>query len=72
MKGRVAIVTGGARGIGREICLKLAARGAGIVAIDLLEDDLAETVKMVTDLGVKAVAKAVNVTDAQAMGQFHH
>ena len=68
MKGRVAIVTGGARGIGREICLKLAASGADIVAIDLLEDDLAETVRLVTDLGVKATGKAVNVTDAEAMG----
>ena len=67
MKGRVAIVTGAARGIGRDICLKLADKGADIVAADLLEDDLKETVKLVSELGVKAVAKTVNVTDAAAM-----
>ena len=70
MKGRVAIVTGAARGIGREICLKLAEQGADIVAVDLLEDDLAETVALVTKLGVKAVAKTANVTDAESMKQM--
>ena len=70
MKGRVAIVTGAARGIGREICLKLAGQGVDIVAVDLLEADLKETVKLVTELGVKAVAKTVNVTDAGAMKQM--
>ena len=70
MKGRVAIVTGAARGIGREISLKLAEQGADIVAVDLLEDDLAETVALVTKLGVRAVAKTANVTDAESMKQM--
>ncbi|NIA06129.1 MAG: 3-oxoacyl-[acyl-carrier-protein] reductase [Actinobacteria bacterium] len=70
MKGRVAIVTGAARGIGREISLKLAEQGADIVAVDLLEDDLKETVVLVTKLGVKAVAKTANVTDAESMKQM--
>ena len=69
MKGRVAIVTGAARGIGRDICLKLAGKGADIVAADLLEDDLKETVKLVSALGVKAVAKTVNVTDTAAIDE---
>ena len=67
MKGRVAIVTGAARGIGREISLKLAHQGADIVAVDLLEDDLKETVELLGQRGVKAVAKTANVTDATAM-----
>ena len=70
MKGRVAIVTGAARGIGREISLKLASQGADIVAVDLLEDDLKETVKLLAELGVKAVAKTANVTDSVAMKQM--
>ena len=70
MKGRVAIVTGGARGIGREICLQLAERGADIVAVDLLEDDLKETVELLGKSGVKAVGKTANVTDAESMKQM--
>ena len=70
MKGRVAIVTGAARGIGREICLKLAGRGADIVGIDLLEEELAQTVKDLEQMGVKAVAKSTNVTDAEAMKEM--
>ncbi len=70
MKGRVAIVTGAARGIGREICLKLAARGADIVGVDLLEDELAQTVKDLQQMGVKAVSKSTNVTDAEAMKEM--
>ena len=70
MKGRVAIVTGAARGIGREIALKLAEQGADIVAVDLLEDELKETVKLLSEAGVKAVAKTANVTDAESMKQM--
>ncbi len=67
MKGRVAIVTGAARGIGREICLKLAGRGAEVVGVDLLEEELAQTLKDLKEMGVKAVGKSTNVTDSAAM-----
>ena len=70
MKGRVAIVTGAARGIGREICLKLAGLGADIVGVDLLADELAQTVKDLNEMGVKAVSKSTNVTDADGMKEM--
>jgi len=70
MKGRVAIVTGAARGIGREICLRLAGLGADIVGVDLLEDELAKTVKELKDKGIKATGKSTNVTDAGAMKEM--
>ena len=51
--GRVVLVTGGAGGIGRAICLRFAEEGADVVTCDLKEEHLKETVKMVTALGEK-------------------
>ncbi len=56
LKGKVVVVTGGARDIGREISLKLAASGAkvGINYFDN-KDDAEKTLKMVKDIGGEAV-----------------
>ncbi len=60
LEGKVAIVTGAARGIGRAYCLALAKEGAHIVAVDLL--DTAPTKTAVEQLGVKALALKVDVS----------
>jgi len=62
-KGRTAIVTGGARGIGRAIALALARQGLAVALIDLLEKALHDTAKEVTALGVDCVPIAADVSD---------
>jgi 3-oxoacyl-[acyl-carrier protein] reductase len=57
LNNKIALVTGGARGIGREIVLKLASEGANIAFTDIkLEGAADEVVKLVQQKGVKATA----------------
>jgi sorbitol-6-phosphate 2-dehydrogenase len=61
---QVAIVTGGAQGLGRAICLRLAAEGAHVVVADLKADEsraTAEEIAAATDR--RALAVATDVTD---------
>jgi NAD(P)-dependent dehydrogenase (short-subunit alcohol dehydrogenase family) len=77
LAGRVAYVTGAARGQGRSHCVRLARAGADIVAIDACgpvathngyepatPEDLAETVNLVEGEGRKILAREVDVRDA--------
>ena len=57
MKGKIAIVTGGSRDIGRQASLKLAAAGASVCVNYFGNKELAdETVQMIKDAGGKAIA----------------
>ena len=79
LKGRVAFITGAARGQGRAHAVKLAAEGADIIAVDLCDqiasvpyplatpEDLSETVKLVEDLGARIVACRADVRDRAAL-----
>ncbi|BDH58554.1 SDR family NAD(P)-dependent oxidoreductase [Tsukamurella sp. PLM1] len=64
LDGKVALITGSGRGIGREIALKLAADGASIVVNDLDPDPAAETVAAIEAVGARAVAVPGSVTAA--------
>lgn len=77
--GKVVLITGAARGQGRNHALRFAAEGADIIAVDACEDvdtvgydlatedDLAETVRMVEKLDRRIVASKTNVRDLGAL-----
>lgn len=66
---RVAIVTGGARGIGAGIARRFAADGMAVAVIDLKEGDCAATVDAITAAGSRAFAAGADVSDsAQVAG----
>ncbi|CDP83190.1 MULTISPECIES: mycofactocin-coupled SDR family oxidoreductase [Mycolicibacterium] len=79
LAGKVAFITGAARGQGRAEALRLAADGADIIAIDLCDqiesvpyplaspDDLAATVKLVEETGKHIVALQADVRDEEAL-----
>jgi len=66
LTGRVALVTGASRGIGRAIALRLASRGATVVAA-AREKNAEGTVEAITAAGGKADMGTVDVADASAI-----
>jgi SDR family mycofactocin-dependent oxidoreductase len=79
LAGKVAFITGAARGQGRAEAVRLASDGAHIIAIDICDqiasvpyplatpDDLALTVKLVEDTGARIVARQADVRDQEAL-----
>jgi SDR family mycofactocin-dependent oxidoreductase len=81
VEGKVALITGAARGQGRSHAVRLAQEGADIIAIDVCApvgtapyatatpDDLAQTAKEVESLGRRVVTAEVDVRDAEGLTQ---
>ncbi len=81
LEGKVALITGAARGIGKAIALRMAAEGADIAFTDLVIDEIGqETEKEIAALGVKCKGYASNAADfaqteavvAQVKEEFGH
>lgn len=66
MSERIALVTGGARGIGRAIALALAADGRHVVIADLLETEAKAVADEVRAAGGQALGVRLDVTDADS------
>lgn len=71
LEGKVALITGAARGIGKAIALKLASEGADIAFTDLVIDDNAKaTEKEIASQGVKVKAYASNAANYEETQQI--
>lgn len=69
LEGRVALVTGGAVGIGRRIATRLAEEGCDVAVFDLDLAGAQETAESVRALGRRALALAVDVASAEAVAE---
>ncbi len=64
LEGKVAMVTGGARGIGKEIALVLARSGADIALCDINLEEAEQTASQIKGLGRECIALKADVTDS--------
>jgi len=62
---KIAIVTGAARGIGREIALVFAHSGAHLILVDLLEKELTKTAKEIGRIGRKNLSIAADISNTK-------
>lgn len=62
LQDKVIIVTGAARGIGKEYSLALAREGASVVVVDVLESGLNETAQEIKKLGAKSLPLRIDVS----------
>ena len=73
LKNKVALITGGSSGIGKESCLLFAAEGAKVVVVDINEADGVKTVELIEEAGGEAAfckADVSNMEDCKAMIDF--
>ena len=66
-EGKVSLVTGAARGIGRAIALKLSSLGAKVAVNDVSKETTSSVVNTITSQGGEAIAVAADVRDSEAV-----
>jgi L-rhamnose 1-dehydrogenase len=63
LEGKVSVITGAARGIGRAIALRFAQEGASVAVVDLRREKGCETVRLIEDAGGRAIFVQTDVSD---------
>lgn len=69
LEGRVVVVTGGGRGLGRAIAISAAKAGARVAVVSRSPHELDETVDAISRRGGRAVAFRANVTEAPSVAE---
>lgn len=67
LKDKVAVITGGGRGIGRQICLTFASLGARMAVLDVQMGRAEETAALASKEGVPTLALEADVTRGEAV-----
>ena len=70
LKDKIALVTGGGSGIGREICLTFAREGASVAVNDINAASIEETIKLMGEAASRAHAVQADVADSQQVNRM--
>jgi NAD(P)-dependent dehydrogenase (short-subunit alcohol dehydrogenase family) len=70
MQGKIAIITGGGSGFGREVALKLAKKGAKISVVDISKENGEETVRLCKELGGDAIFIQADVSKVEDVKSY--
>jgi 3-oxoacyl-[acyl-carrier protein] reductase len=69
LKGRVAVITGGSRGIGRAAAVKMVGEGASVGLLDILHQEVAQTAEELRATGGQALGIHTDVTRKEEVGK---
>ena len=67
VNGKTIVVTGGGSGMGRELVLELAKRGARVAAVDINKEAVLETARLAPESKEKISTHVVNITEREAI-----
>jgi 3-oxoacyl-[acyl-carrier protein] reductase len=70
LEGKVAVITGAARGIGQGIALRFAQEGAKLAVVDILGEKLKQVVNTIQEQGGEAIDLEADITNSLEIDQF--